>query len=166
MVEFALVGIPAILFSISITECSIAAFEFHSLTNAITTAARYAAFHGATCQSPNSCTITIANIATLIANFTWIADPTRLSVTFIDPSGSTTCELSVCKTYTTQYFPSSTSHANAVGNQITIKATYRINNPMPMYWYLGTIAQTDGPSFSSDNTGYVLGAQSVQAIIF
>ncbi|HEX4277518.1 MAG TPA: TadE/TadG family type IV pilus assembly protein [Bryobacteraceae bacterium] len=158
LIEFALTGLPLIFLSISIFECSIAMLEYVSMANAATTAARYAANHGATCsQTPNSCTITVGNIAALIATFSWINDATLLTVSFTDNSGTSSCTLSVCETRTTTQFPAATSGANAVGSPITIHLSYPVINPLPV--------------FSSPNTGtapntYTLGANSTQVIQF
>ncbi len=132
-------------------------FQYVAMTNAATVAARYAANHGATCsQTPNSCSIKVQDVANLIASTARILDPARLNVSLTDNSGTTTCTLSVCETKTAQ-FPSSTGQANAVGNPITINLTYAITNPMPMYWTAGAQA---------NNSGYALGARSIQVIQF
>jgi len=157
LLEFTLTGIPLIFLSLSVVECSIAMLEYDSMTNAVTVAARYAANHGATCsQNGNSCTVRIEDVAKLIANTSWIISTATMSVTFTDASGSTTCELSVCQTNTAQ-FPSSTSGANAVNNAITISVTHKVTNPLPMFW---------PPNADVDDTGYTLGASSVQVIQF
>lgn len=157
LIEFTLTGIPIIFLGISIVECSIAMCEYESMSNAVTIATRYAASHGATCAANgNSCTIEIENVANLIASTAPIISPANMTVTFTDNSGSTTCTLSTCQTNTAQ-FPSSTSNANAVGNPITIKVTHKLTNPLPMYW---------PPHAYTDDSGYILGASSVQVIQF
>lgn len=156
LLEFTLTGIPVVLLSISIVECSLAMYEYESMANTVTIAARYAASHGASCsQNGNSCTITIANVANLIAGQAPILDATRVNVTLTDNSGSTTCVLNSCETNSNQ-FPSSTSNANAVGNPVTINITYKIRNPMPMFW----------PPANSDLSGYTVQANSIQVIQF
>lgn len=157
LVEFTLTAIPTLFLSLSVVECGLAMLEYDSMANAVTVAARYAANHGATCaQSPNSCTVRIEDVANLIASTTWIVSTSTLSVTFTDNSGSTTCELNACQSNTAQ-FPSSTGGANAVGNPITIKVTHNIINPLPMFW---------PPNADADDTGYTVGAGSVQVIQF
>jgi Flp pilus assembly protein TadG len=156
LLEFTLTGIPLMFLSLSVIECSIAMLEYDSMANAATVAARYAASHGATCGTPNTCTVTIEDVANLIANNSWIINTGNMTVTFTDPSGSTTCTLSTCQTNSAT-FPSSTGGANAVGNQITINLTHKITNPMPMFW---------PPNADQDDTGYNLSANSVQVIQF
>jgi len=157
LLEFTLTAIPMLFLSLSVTECALAMLEYGSMANAVTVAARYAANHGATCsQNGNSCTVRIEDVASLIANTTWIISTATMSVTFTDNSGSTTCELNACQSNVAQ-FPSSASNANAVGNPITIKVTHKIINPLPMFW---------PPNADADDTGYTVGAGSVQVIQF
>ncbi len=157
LIEFTLTGIPVIFLAVTIVNCSIAMYEYESMSNAVTIATRYAANHGATCsQNGNSCTIEIENVATMIANTAPIISASSMTVYFTDNSGTTSCTLNTCETNSAQ-FPSSTSNANAVGNPITIKVTHRLTNPLPMYW---------PPHTDTDDTGYTLGASSKQAIQF
>jgi Flp pilus assembly protein TadG len=157
LIEFTLTGLPIIFLGVSIAQCSIAMFEYESMSNAVTIAARYAANHGATCSANgNTCTIEIENVATLIANTAPIISPSKMTVSFTDNSGTTTCTLSTCETNTAQ-FPSSTGNANAVGNGITITVSHKLTNPLPMYW---------PPHEDADATGYTLSASSLQVIQF
>lgn len=150
LVEFALMGVSTVLISISVFECCIGMFQYLSMANAVAVATRYAANHGATCGTPNSCTITVATVATMIGSLAPIATASQLNLSLTDNSGTTTCALSTCQTYTSQQFPGSTSGANAVGNPITLKLTYAINNPIPL----------------SSSGSFTLGAQSTQVIQF
>ena len=155
LIEFTLLSIPVLFIGVSTIECAIGMWEYSSMENAVTVAARYAASHGASCGSPNSCTITLGTVATLIANTAPALNPSRLTVTLTTNSGTTTCNpLSSCESSTAQ-FPSSTD--NAVGMDITIKATYKITNPLPMYW---------PPRVDTDDASRTLGATSRQRIQF
>jgi Flp pilus assembly protein TadG len=155
LIEFTLVGLPILFVGIAIVECALGMYEYQSMANAATIAARYAASHGAGCESPNTCTVTIATVANVIAAYTTIMSPSTLTVSFTDGSGTTTCALPTCETNSAQ-FPSSTSNANLAGNPITISLQHVIKNPLPMYW----------PPTDKDDTGYLLGANSVQVIQF
>ena len=158
LIEFTLTGIPVIFIGIAVCECALAMYEYVSMDNAVTIAARYASAHGVGCtQNGNSCKLTMATIATVIANYTPIMSTSSVTVKFTDNSGSTTCTLSTCETYTATYFPSTSSSANAVGNPITISLTHTIRNPMPMFW---------PPSADAVDTGYPVGATSTQVILF
>ena len=156
LLEFTLTGIPLMFLSLSIVECSIAMLEYDSMANAATVAARFAASHGATCGTPNTCTVRIEDVANVIASSAWIISNSTMSVTFTDNSGSTTCELSVCQTNAAQ-FPSSSGGANAVGNPITINVSHKVTNPLPMFW---------PPNADVDDSGYNLSANSLQVIQF
>ena len=157
LLEFTLTGIPVLFFALSIVECSVAMWEFHSLTNAVTIAARYAASHGAGCaQNGNTCTIQVKDVANLIATTAPILSASKLKVTLYTNSGTAaTCNpLNTCQSSAVQ-IPSAAD--NAVGMDIRIVATYKLTNPMPMYW----------PPYSNiDDTGYTLGASSRQRIQF
>jgi len=142
--------------SLSIAECSVAMLEYDSMANAVAVAARYAVNHGAACETPNSCTVSIEDLANLIASSTSIISNSTMSVAFTDYSGTTTSELSVCQTNAAQ-FPSSSGAANAVGKPITINVSHKVTNPLPMFW---------PPTADVDDTGYNLSANSVQVIQF
>jgi len=156
LIEFSLMAMPTLFMSITIVECSIGMWEFSSMSNALAVAARYAASHGATCsQNGNSCAVTLGNVANVIANTAPALNPAKLNVTLTTASGATTCNpLSSCQT-STATFPSGTD--GAVGNDITISATYKITNPLPMYW---------PPREDSDVSSHTLGAISRQRIQF
>lgn len=156
LLEFTLVGLPIIFIGISIFESALAMYQYQSMTVAVSVAARYAANHGAGCESPNTCTVTIGNIASLIAANSPIITPSTMNVSFTDNSGTTTCTLDVCETKTA-VFPSSTGNANVAGNPITISVNHTVTNPLPIFW-----PSTAG----TDDTGYTLGANSVQVIQF
>ena len=157
LLEFTLTGLPLIFIGIAIIECALGMYEYQSMANAVTVAARYAANHGAGCsQNGNTCTIRIEDIASVITAYTTIMAPATLTVSFTDNNATTTCTLDNCLTNSSQ-FPSSTNSANVAGNPITISLTHTINNPMPIFW---------PPRADTDNSGYTLGANSVQVIQF
>ncbi len=158
LIEFTLTGMCLMFIGIAICECGFAMYEYVSMDNAVTIAARYAASHGVGCtQNGNTCQLTMANVATVIANYTPIMSTSSVTVNFTDNSGTTSCTLSTCETYTSTYFPSTSGGANAVGNPVTISLSHTIRNPMPMFW---------PPNSDADNTGYPVGANSTQLIMF
>lgn len=159
LLEFTLTGLPVMFLSLSVVECGLSMFEYNSMANAVTVAARYASNHGATCQSPNACTIKVSDVANLIANTAWILDTSKLNVVLTANGVATNCKpLNTCQTNaspSTNQFPASGD--NAVNMDITITATYKGTNPMPMFW---------PPNADVDDSGYTLGAQSRQRIQF
>jgi len=103
--------------------------------------------HGKNCAlSPNSCTVTISQIATRIQNSGpgLSGSASAVSLTFTDSGGnSTACTLSNCiANYTSSAWPSSTY--NAVGQAITISGTFTFDSVICMLWPGG--GGTYGPS--------------------
>ena len=155
-IEFAMATIPMIFITVSILEMSLESWKFHSMAYAIEVAARYACQHGRTCsKNGNACTIEVENVAKLISNQAPALDPSLLDVTLKTHATTTTCNpLNTCFTNTTQ-FPNSTD--NGVGLDITITATYPMNNPLPIYWF---------GSAGSSGHSYTLGATTRQNIVY
>ena len=157
MVEFLMAGIPVIFITMSIMEISLESWKFETMIYAIQVAARYACSHGRTCtKGTNTCTITVGNVATLINQQSPSLDPSLLDVTLATHSGTAaTCNpLNSCLTSSTQ-FPSSID--NGVGFDVTITATYPMNNPFPMMWF--------GNASVAGRT-YTLGAVTQQTIVY
>jgi Flp pilus assembly protein TadG len=156
MVEFVLLALPIIFLTISILEVSLLGWKYHSMAYAIELAGRYACTHGRTCtKNGNACTITVANVANLIAKQAPALDSSQLNVTLTTHASSVTCNpLNSCFSNSSQ-FPNSTD--NGVGLDVTITATYLMSNPLPMFWP-GAVG-TSGRAFT-------LGATSRQNIVF
>jgi len=156
LIEFTLIAIPVIFLTISIIEASLAMWQYHTMAYAVELATRYAVIHGRGCtQNGNTCSITLGNVANVIANQSLALDPSKLNVSLTTHSGTTTCNpLNTCLSSTTQ-FPSAVD--NGLNLDITIAATYPISNPMPLLW--------PGSGASSIGT-FTLGATSRQRILF
>jgi Flp pilus assembly protein TadG len=154
LVEFTLMGIPMVFVTISVIYVSIGMWQFFSLAYAAENTARYVSVHGATCGSPNSCQITVGNVATFFATQAIALDTSKVIVKMKDGSGTTTCNpVSTCNSTATT-FPS-TSY-NSVGSDITITATYGVKSPLAMFW----------PPDVDWAHDYTVGAQSRQRIMF
>jgi Flp pilus assembly protein TadG len=156
VLEFTLVALPVIFLTVSIIEASLAMWQYHTMAYAVDLAARYVVVHGRGCtQNGNTCSVTLGNVAHLIAQQSVALDASKLNVTLTTHSGPTTCNpLNTCFTSTTQ-FPSATD--NGVNLDVTIAATYPISNPMPMFW----------PGAGTSSIGaFTLGATSRQRILF
>ena len=139
LVEFTLLGIPALLLCLSIVMTSIDMWQFFMLNYAVAETARYASMHGATCSvSPNSCAIKQSDVATYFENAAFALAPASTTLKLTDNSGTTTCNpVTSCSTST--QFPASGS--NAVGSNIKISASYTLINPILMYWpSVGSVA--------------------------
>ena len=155
LIEFTLLGIPIIFITISIVSVSINMWEFHNLSYAVQATARYVTLHGDTCtRYGNSCVITVGNVATYFKGQALALDPTQVIVKLTDSSGTTTCNpVNNCTSSATQ-FPASSG--NAVGSNVTVKATYVLRNPIALFWP----PDEDLPSV------FTVGATSRQRILF
>lgn len=133
LIEFTLVGVPVIFIMASIVEASIGSWQFFTMEYAIQTANRYVSTHGRGCtQNSNNCALTVGAVATMIANQAIALEPSKLNVTLITASTTQTCNpVNTCFSNTAQ-FPSSTD--NGVNQDVTIKATYPIVNPVSLLW--------------------------------
>jgi len=133
--EFALVGIPLIFALISIEEISRGMFIYDSQASAINRGVRYAVVHGEDCtKNGNTCTATVGNIATVIANNGVGLVPSQWNVTLVSASGSNnvTCNpLSNCLSNNTVWPP---SPDNAQGASVAISATYPFTSALSMFF--------------------------------
>jgi Flp pilus assembly protein TadG len=156
LIEFTLIAIPVICLTISIIGASLAMWEYHTMAYAVDLAARYVTIHGRGCtQNGNTCSVTLGNVAHVIAHQSPALDPGQLNVSLTTHSGTTTCNpLNTCFSSVAQ-FPNATD--NGLNLDVTIAATYPISNPLVFFW--------TGTSPSSIS-GLTLGASSRQRIMF
>jgi Flp pilus assembly protein TadG len=154
LIEFSLTTVPILLLGVSVFEMSLMSWRFHSMAYAVEVAGRYASMHGRDCtKNGNTCTITVANVASVISAQAPQLDSSLLNVTLTTHAAAVTCNpLRSCFTNTAQ-FPNSVD--NGVGLDITITATYPFATPLPVYW--------PGSSVPGNVT---LGATSRQNIVF
>jgi Flp pilus assembly protein TadG len=153
VIEFAFVGVPMILITISVVSIALEMWQYSSLSYATEATARYASMHGASCrQNGNTCGVTVGDVTTYFANQAVGMSATQLTLTLSDSSGATTCSppFTSCDT-SSSAFPSLS--ANNVGSDITVKATIPVTNPVSMFW-------------GRNSGSYTLGATSTQRIAF
>jgi Flp pilus assembly protein TadG len=135
VLEMTLVGVPLMFLLITSFELSRGMWLYHTLAFAVKEGTRYAVVHGQDCAlPPNSCTVTISNIATVIQNQGGGLTSSSLSLTFTDAAGNaTTCLLSACiANYTTSAWPNSSN--NAPGLKIKISGTYPFSGVVALFW--------------------------------
>ena len=157
LIEFTMLGIPAIFLFTSIFTCSIDMFQFFTLSYAADTTARFAALHGSGCSANgNACTITQAAVATYLKGQALALNSTLTTMTLNDGSGAVTCNpVTSCPTPTAQ-FPSSGNNV-AGTNSVTVTVTYGLTNPIAMFW----------PSGGSSPPGtFTASAKSTQPVLF
>lgn len=137
ILEFTLVGIPMIFIWISTFEMARGMWNYHTLQYAVKMTATYAAHHGATCGSPNSCSVNVSDIVTAFQNAAIGIPMSQTALTLTTASGAvTTCNpVSTCSTsssWSTQWPPSSSSD-NAVGKDIYVRADYTFTSALALF---------------------------------
>ena len=151
VLEFTLVGIPMIFLLISTFEMARGMWIYHTLVNSVKVGARYASVHGQLCAtSPNTCTVTMAQVAAQVQNGGIGLDPTQLSLTFTTQGvAPVSCILSNCLSNSSGW-PDPTGYS--VGNTFEIDATYPFTSMISMFWpgsfSLGTMGTVNLPASS------------------
>jgi Flp pilus assembly protein TadG len=154
--EFVLVGIPVMFVLFSLFELARGMWTYQMLAYAIREGTRYTAMHGSGCASPNTCQVTVGQIATYIQTAGPLIDPVS-TLTLTPAAGTaTTGSITTLKTSTTVWPPSS---ANAPGNTIKISIRYPFRTILAMFW-----AGSGSPL--NDSQTFNLGASSTQAVQF
>jgi hypothetical protein len=138
LVEFTLVGIPMIFVLISTFEMARGMWTWQTLNFAVKEGTRYAGVHGQACATaPNTCTVTVAQIAQTVASAGVGLIPSQLSLTFISPSSSRTCRVTPsnvagsCLADNTVWPEAPT---NGPGNDIEIDAVFPFQSAISMFW--------------------------------
>jgi Flp pilus assembly protein TadG len=154
--EFTMVAIPILFTTIAIIEVSIESWQLHSMTYAVDVTCRYVTAHGRTCtRNNNTCTITVANVISVLTSQAPMLNTANLNVTLSGKTQSVTCNpASTCISTATQ-FPATAD--NGVGSKVTVAATYQMTNPIPMMWF---------GSSSSTISSHTMGATSTQPIVY
>jgi hypothetical protein len=133
LLEFTLVGIPLMFTLISIEEMSRGAWLYHSQAYAVNEGTRYVVVRGADCAlNGNTCSVTVGNVATQIANAGVGLVPSQWNVTLYSASGSVSCHpLSNCTSNSTIWPPTGD---NAIGQGVAVAATYPFNSALGMFF--------------------------------
>lgn len=170
ILEFTLVGVPLVCILFSIANMSFAMLTMHTMQEAVEQGARYVVTHGSTCKSPNTCTVTVENIADVVAASAAGISSKNVNVSLIpasDTGNTITCNplntcmtscSSSCSSSRTTTWPTSTSGDNSPGQDIIISADCTVNAPMAMFW--------PGSGKSTSMTGGSFHAYSRQRLMF
>ena len=135
LLEFTLVGIPLICILITTFEVSRGMWSYQTLAYAVKAGVRYSIVHGQACASaPNTCTVTISQIASVIRSAGVGLPDDLVTLTFTDARGSaTSCLLSDCiANYNLSAWPPSS--ANAPGQNVRISGNFAFRSAMLMFW--------------------------------
>jgi hypothetical protein len=147
--EFTLVGIPLIFILISIFEVSRVLWQYNTAAHAVREGVRYASVHGNNCAVlPNSCTVTIGQIARQIwFHGAGVVPADLLNVQFIwgeadQPAAFTCPDLQTCLNGggpAAQYWPGPPPGGAPVSGgffrmPVTIRAEYRMRSAIALFW--------------------------------
>jgi Flp pilus assembly protein TadG len=157
MVEFVLVGIPVIFVLISIFEIARGMWTYHTMAYAVREGVRYTAVHGRGCASPNTCQVTIGQIASVIRAAGAGLPPSTTVVTLTPASGSASSDTMANQLTNSTIWPP--TGANAAGQNIKIKVSYPFRTFLAVFW------AGAGPPLN-DSGVYNLGASSTAPIQF
>jgi Flp pilus assembly protein TadG len=132
LVEFTLVGIPMIFLLISTFEIARGMWTYHTLAYAVKEGTRYASVHGKTCTvAPNSCAVTVAQIAQRVSDSAAGLVPDSLTLTFTSLAGSFSCTVTNCLANNATWPP---DPANQQGSDIEIDGVYPFQSAISMFW--------------------------------
>lgn len=134
LIEFVMVGIPALFLTLTTFELSLTMWHYHTLAEVAQLTSTYVTAHGYDCtQNGNTCSITLANIASYVEASAVGLDKSKLNVKLTAASGDTTCNpISNCDSNSAVYPSGSTD--GAVGADIAVTASYSVPNPIYMFW--------------------------------
>jgi Flp pilus assembly protein TadG len=139
LIEFTIIGIPLIFIWISLGEMARGMWQYHTLQYATKMANAYAATHGATCGTPNSCSVNVSDVVGVFQqNAIGIPmDKVSLTLTSATSANAVTCnQVSTCSSngsWSTTW-PPSASGDNAVGKSVSIKTIYKFNSALAVFW--------------------------------
>lgn len=137
LVEFVLAGIASAALMISTVQVAIAMWNYHTLAYATHETNRYIASHGRDCSlGGNTCTITVATIASKLTSSAIGLIPANMNLTLTSASGTvhSCAPVSNCSSDTTQW-PPVANFDNMPPNNTTVQVSYSMNSAIVALWY-------------------------------
>lgn len=137
LLEFTLVGIPLLFVWISTVEMARGMWQYHTLQYATKMTNAYAATHGATCGSPNSCSVNVSNVVGLFQTLAIGIPMNQVKIVLSTANNSVTCnQVSTCSTNASwsSTWPTSSSGDNAVGKTTEVRTYYTFYTALGMFW--------------------------------
>lgn len=132
VLEFTLIGIPMIFVQISIFEVARLGWTFHTLSSAVSSAARFAMVHGKNCgKAPNACAVSVADVARQLRSRGVGLVPAETDLRLISPAGTVSCRLDQCLNDANVWPPAGGAEP---GMEIEIRATYTTRSMVAMFW--------------------------------
>jgi Flp pilus assembly protein TadG len=145
LVEFTFTGIPLIFVWLSTVQIALGMWHYHTMQYAVKTTGAYIAMHGSSCASPNTCTITIANVAAVMKYASIGIPASTLQMTFNAVSSADhktvtstiSCLLTNAATPASGCDQNSTARlpagSNSPGSEFEIQALFQWNAAIGMY---------------------------------
>jgi len=137
MVEFTMIGIPLLFVWISTVEMARGMWQYHTLQYATKMTNAYVATHGATCASPNSCSVTMGDVVGVFQQNAIGIPMANVKLTLLTANNSVTCnQVSACSSNASwgNTWPTSANGDNAVGKSTEVKTYYTFNTALAMFW--------------------------------
>ena len=144
ILEFAFTGVPLIFVWISTVQIALGMWHYHTMQYAVKATGSYLAEHGGDCASPNTCSITIESLASVMKTNAIGVPASALQMTFNTVSSSdhktvtntvsctitnTTTPANGCDHNTTAWPPTG---SNSAGSEFEIQAEFQWNPAMGM----------------------------------
>lgn len=130
ILEFSLVAIPVLFMQFSLVEMCRGMWNYHSLAEAVQSAARVASVRGAGCAG-RACALTVAAVARLVAEHGIGLPADLLDVTLTSQAGAVHCHpLQSCLGNASVWPPAA---ANAAGMDIVIAGSYEFRSAICMF---------------------------------
>jgi hypothetical protein len=170
ILEFAFTGVPLLFMWISTVQMAIGMWHYHTMQYAVKATGHYLAEHGGDCTSPNTCSVTIANLSSIMKTNSIGLPATAMLMTFNSVSSSdhktvlssVTCTLTNATTPANGCDQNSTtwppSGNNSAGSEFEIQAMFQWNPA------IGMVAPGPGQSFNFSS--FWLPAYTHQVILF
>ena len=133
LIEFTLVGIPLMFILISVFEMARGMWVYHTLAYALREGTRFAIVHGKNCATdPNTCTVTVGDIANRIKDAGVGLLPEELNVTLTSANSTVPCQPLQACLRSTEIWP--TEPGSVAGMNITISGAYPFRSALAMFW--------------------------------
>ena len=154
--EFIMAGIPLMFILFSAFESARGMWTYEMMAYAVREGTRYASVHGNGCSSPNSCQVTIGQIASRIQTSGPLISSSS-TLTFTPASGSAVSgTISSLASNSTVWPPTG---ANAPGQNVKIAVSYPFQTILAVFW------AGAGPPLNDSQT-FTLRASSTEPIQF
>jgi hypothetical protein len=133
LLEFTLVGLPLLFILVCVFEVARGMWVYHTVAQAVTEGARFAAVRGRGCSTPpNDCGSTIAGVGEAVRRAGVGLLPQELEIRLESAAGAIDCRpLTVCLSDFTAWPP---EPANGPGLPVQVRAWYPFRSALAMFW--------------------------------